>query len=111
MKGNCARRIPKFLGIAIVAIAVVTFVVMMLWNWLAPVLFGWHAITFWQALGLLVLCRLLFGGFRRGGGWGHGRWRRRMMERWDAMTPEERERLRKGLAQGSSSSPAPEPMV
>jgi hypothetical protein len=37
-------------------------VVMHLWNWLLPMLFGWRQITFWQALGLLVLCRILFGG-------------------------------------------------
>ena len=37
-------------------------VVMHLWNWLLPPLFGWRQITFWQALGLLALCRILFGG-------------------------------------------------
>ena len=46
-----------------------------------------------QAVGLLVLCRLLFGGLR-GHGW-HGR--AGMLERWEQMTPEERERLRTGL--------------
>lgn len=34
----------------------------LLWNWLLPSLFGWHEITFGQALALLVLCRILFGG-------------------------------------------------
>jgi hypothetical protein len=52
-------------------------------------------ITFWQALGLLVLSRLLFGGFR--GGARHGHWRGRMAERWQQMTPEERDRFRTGL--------------
>ena len=41
-------------------------IVMHLWNWLLPPLFGWHTVGFWQALGLLVLCRILFGGFRNG---------------------------------------------
>jgi hypothetical protein len=36
---------------------------MHLWNWLLPPLFGWRQITFWQALGILALCRILFGGF------------------------------------------------
>jgi hypothetical protein len=45
-------------------------VVMHLWNWLLPMLFGWRQISFWQALGLLILCRILFGGF---GGHGHDR--------------------------------------
>ncbi len=31
-------------------------VVMHLWNWLMPMLFGLHAITFWQGIGLLILC-------------------------------------------------------
>ena len=34
-------------------------VVMQLWNWLLPALFGWRQITFWQGLGLLALCRIL----------------------------------------------------
>ena len=41
-------------------------VVRQLWNWLMPALFGRHEVTFWQALGLLALCRILFGGFGRG---------------------------------------------
>jgi hypothetical protein len=70
-------------------------VVMHLWNWLLPMLFGWRQITFWQALGILVLCRILFGGF---GGHGHdrGRSRRRWREDWERMSPEERERFRHG---------------
>ena len=52
-------------------------VVMHLWNWLAPALFGLRLITFWQALGLLALCRILFGGFGLGGG-GHRSKSRRM---------------------------------
>jgi len=38
-------------------------IVLHLWNWLLPSLFGWREITFWQAVGLLALCRILFGGF------------------------------------------------
>ena len=68
-------------------------VVMHLWNWLLPMLFGWRLITFWQALGLLVLCRLLFGGFGGHGGPGRARRRRAMAERWEALTPEEREKF------------------
>lgn len=37
-------------------------VVMVLWNWLLPSLFGWPALTFWKALGLLALCRILSAG-------------------------------------------------
>jgi hypothetical protein len=93
----------KKLWIALIAPpAIVLFVwlfgeiVMHLWNWLLPSLFGWHSITFWQALGLLVLCRILFGGFGNSGNrGGHGR--RRGPEMWESMTPEEREAFRQSM--------------
>jgi hypothetical protein len=44
--------------------------VMLLWNWLLPPLFGWPEITLLQGFGLLALCRILFGGFGKGGGGG-----------------------------------------
>jgi hypothetical protein len=66
---------------------------MHLWNWLLPELFGWRPIGFWQALGLLVLCRILFGGFGCHGS-GSSRMQRRMAERWERMIPEEREKFR-----------------
>ena len=77
--------------------------VMHLWNWLLPTLFGWRQITFWQAVGLLALCRILFGGWSSHGGHGprsnmrrrmDDRMRQRMDERWEKMTPEEREKFR-----------------
>jgi len=71
-------------------------VVMRLWNWLTPALFGWPLIGFWQAVGLLALCRILFGGFG-GGGMHRSHFRRRMAERWDKMTPEERGKFCQGL--------------
>ena len=70
-------------------------VVKQLWNWLLPELFGWREITFWQAIGLLTLCRILFGGFGLHGS-DHSKSRRRRAERWERMTPEERERIRRG---------------
>ena len=87
-------------------------VVMLLWNWLAPTLFGLQQVTFWQALGLLVLCRILFGGFGGGGHRSHSgrrfkeRMRERMEERLEEMTPEERERLRQAFqARGGQTTP------
>ena len=76
------------------------YVVMRLWNWLTPTIFGWHMITFWQALGLLVLVRILFGGLGLPGRAGpgiRGRMRDRMRERWEHMSEEERERFRQGM--------------
>jgi hypothetical protein len=68
-------------------------IVLHLWNWLLPPLFGWRQITFWQAIGLLVLCRILFGGVS-GRGMHRSNYRHRMAERWEHMTPEEREKFR-----------------
>lgn len=83
--------------------AIGSAVVMSLWNWLLPPLLGLHLITFWQALGILVLCRLLFGGLGRHGGFRPNfrrRMRERWAERWEHMTPEERERFRQGMRCG-----------
>jgi len=86
----------KFVLFAATILVVVGFVVMSLWNWLMPSLFGWTLINFWQALGLLILSRILFGGFR-GRPAGYMYWRPRMIERWEQMTPEEREKFRQGM--------------
>ncbi len=80
-------------------------IVLCLWNWLLPPLFGWRELTFWQALGLLALCRILFGG---SGGHGSVRSnvRRRMEERCDRMTPEERERFRQRMRERFGFGPS-----
>jgi hypothetical protein len=80
-------------------------VVRLLWNWLLPPLFGGRPITFWQALGILALCRILFGGFSGRGSY-RSRFRRRMAERWEHMTPEERERLRQRMRERFGFGPS-----
>jgi hypothetical protein len=89
---------PLAIGGFLLFIAIGGFVVHQLWNWLLPSLFGWPSLTFWQALGLLALCRILFGRF---GGRGFGPpafARRHMAARWERMSPEERERFRQGMS-------------
>jgi hypothetical protein len=83
-----------FFFLALVGLTVFSTIVMLLWNALIPAIFHLTAITFYQALGLLILAKILFGGFR--GGWGGcgGRWRHKMQQRWMNMTPEERERFK-----------------
>lgn len=91
--------------LAILGMALFAFiggeVVKQLWNWLMPPLFGWREVTFWQALGILALCRILFGGFGRHGG------------HRSNMTPEQRERFRQGVRRrfgfGPTNLPAPPP--
>lgn len=75
-------------------------IVRLLWNGLLPELFGFPQVTFWQALGLLALSRILFGGLGMGGGS-----RRRRAEPWAGMTPEERERFRARM--NSAQGPTP----
>ncbi|HYM75538.1 MAG TPA: hypothetical protein VE377_06115 [Candidatus Dormibacteraeota bacterium] len=111
----------KLIWIAPLAItAIVAFVfaggwvVQHLWNWLVPWLFGWHQVSFWQALGLLALCRILFGSWGGHHG-GRSNFRRRMGEKWDRMTPEEREKFRQKWGSrcggfGEPSSGAKEPV-
>ena len=88
-----AMRIFGKAVVVLIVIAALGWVVMTLWNGVVPAAFaGAHVIDYWHALGLLVLSRILFGGFRGHGGW-HGR---RHWRRWEQMTPEEREKFQQG---------------
>ncbi|HEY2294548.1 MAG TPA: hypothetical protein VGM86_27935 [Thermoanaerobaculia bacterium] len=88
-------RVLKIVGIGILALGVFGLVVKTLWNWLMPELFGVHPITFAQALGVWILSRILLAGFH--GNKNDRRWRGRLIDRWEWMTPEEREKLRARL--------------
>jgi len=80
MRPRCKNLIwiaPLAILAMVIFVAVGGKVVMDLWNYLLPSLFGWRVITFWQALGILVLCRVLFGGHGWGGS-GRSNFRRRM---------------------------------
>ncbi len=83
------------IALVVLGAAALGAIVMALWNGLMPSLFGLRPLHFWQALGLLILARLLFGGFHRHGHGFHRR--RRMIQRWERMTPEEREKFLQGL--------------
>lgn len=64
-------------GLALAALVAALFgwIVQYLWNWLMPALFGLPVVTFWQAAGLVLLSRLLFGNI---GGGHHGKgWKKR----------------------------------
>ena len=108
MRGRWFLHVLRFVLIAAAFIAVFGLAVMGLWNWLFPALFGWHRIAYVQALGVLLLARILFGRFwgRPGGNWG---WRGRMAERWQAMSPEEREKFRQGMRGRCGGFRPPEP--
>jgi len=86
----------KFMFFAFVFTVVLGGTTMLLWNWLMPALFGMAHISFWQAIGILVLSKLLFGGFglRGGGHWRHQYAKQHWQARWEKMTPEEREKCK-----------------
>jgi amino acid transporter len=98
MKSKWLLKAGKMLAIAIIVVFVIGCVVMLLWNALVPELFKGPVITYWQAIGLLVLSHILLRG------WGHDRhhWRHerlsyKLEQRLAGMTPEEREKFKNRL--------------
>jgi H+/Cl- antiporter ClcA len=97
MKSWWFWKASKFLVVALLGAFVLGTVVMVLWNALIPDLFKGPTVTFWQAIGLLVLSHILlrgWGRWRYANGWRHDRWKHRMEEKLAAMTPEEREKYK-----------------
>ena len=83
--------IPIFIG----GLFLFNWAVMLLWNAVLPAVLGVKAITFWQALGILVLSKILFGGFGGGRRWrGGSQWKEKMKQRFEGMTPEQREKFK-----------------
>lgn len=103
---SCKMKCWKIGLMVVVGVAALGWVVMLLWNWLIPTLFyGGKEIDYVQAMGVLLLSKILFGGFR-----GHGcpgRWHK---HRWEQMTPEEREKFQSGIRGccGKSKQESPE---
>jgi hypothetical protein len=106
IRQHIAKRIAKAIAIGIAGVIAITIfiflggkVVQLLWNWLMPMLFGLREVTFWQAVGILALSRILFGGFGMGGG--------NRSRRWDRhMSAEERERLRSRMRDRCGAEPS-----
>ena len=72
MRGKSPAMIAGMVVLGIIAISGLAilfgFTVMWLWNWLMPELFGLPMLTFWKAVGVVILSKLLFGGFGGKGG-------------------------------------------
>ena len=86
------RKIAGIILLVIIGIGAFGAIVMLLWNALMPDIFHLPQITFWQALGLLLLSKILFSSFRGGGP--KRRMKDRLTEKWMTMTPEEREKFK-----------------
>jgi len=93
MRRRLREKVPAIIFFCILILVGLSFIVMLLWNAILPDIVNAGTISFWQSMGLLVLAKILFGGF---GGWRHKRqhWRERMHEKWQAMTPEEKEKFK-----------------
>jgi hypothetical protein len=92
--------VVKFMVFGLVALVVIGLVTQTLWNWLMPVLFAGPIITFWQALGLLLLSKILFWSFGKGGMHNRGRrghWGYYWSEKWKNMSPEDREKFKQKM--------------
>ena len=105
------KKVWKILCIIVMVpafIALVGFVTMSLWNWLVPSLFAGPLITFWQALGLLVLSRILIGFPKGGGERGCSRkkrmWKEKMQAKMEHLSPEEKEKMKDAFSRCMSSS-------
>ena len=104
MRTHWFAKVLQVVIVLLIVIAGFGQAVLQLWNHLMPQIFGLKPLTFWQAVGLLVLSRILIGGLR--GGWGHGGyWRARMAARWERMSEEERAQFRAGLRHRCGARP------
>ena len=97
MKTVFRKRWYLFIPLIVLAFVAFGFLTMHLWNWLMPVLFHLPEITFWQTIGLMILSRLILGGFGCHHGRGHHHCRRQMHEKWENMTPVEREQFKEHI--------------
>ena len=87
------KKIPFVIAIVAAAVFVVSSVVMLLWNNILPAVLHVGVITFWQAAGIILLCKILFSGFR-GRRMGGMMWKKQMFGKWQDMTDEEKEMFR-----------------
>ena len=97
---NRVGRILLWVLFGVLFIVVIGFITQQLWNWLVPTLFNGPVIGFWQALGLLLLSKILFSGFGKKCHGGHGRppyWKSRLHEKFAGMTAEEREAFKQKM--------------
>lgn len=113
-KKNLYWLVPLVIAINVPFVFLGGWLVMLLWNWLLPSIFSFHTVTFWQALGLLLLSRILFSGFHFQGSRRRGSLIDRLLRLSDSidadssrkLSKEERERLRERMQEslGDSSS-------
>jgi len=109
MKDHRMKKFPKFLFIIVPIILLIPLAVMLLWNSLLPVLFGFKTITYVQALGLFILFRLLNGhiGPRSWGGRPNRFKMAFMKEKWNSLSEEEKIQWRDHMNKGEMGRHTP----
>ena len=94
MKPNWKRRRPLFILAIAAGVFAFTGIVMILWNAILPGVLHVTAISFWQAMGILALSKILFGGFRGRRHFGGWHMKKHMYMKWQNMTDEEKEKMK-----------------
>ncbi len=98
----------KFTLFAVAGVLLLGYLMMYLWNWLVPELFNGPSLSLLQAIGLFVLAKLLFGGFKhKGACWGghcgelnhRGRWKQKFEDKMSKLSPEEKEKFRQHVSE------------
>lgn len=99
MKKYWMKKIPIVILIAGTAIFAFSGVVMLLWNAVLASVLHISTITFFQAMGILLLAKILFGGFRgrRNCGGGGRHWKMHMWKKWAGMSPEQQEQFKSSI--------------
>lgn len=100
MKTWWLKKIAGGIIIVFAMAAILSFIVMNLWNAIIPDLFNGPYITFWQSAGLLLLSHILlrgWGPWRYARGWKHNHWSKKLEEKLESLTPEEREKYKEML--------------
>ena len=99
-----SKQIGKSLGLGVlmvVAFLALVYIFMYIWNRTIPAVFGLKEIDYWQALGLLVISRIMIGGF--GFRWANAGkqkfWRERVKMKMQHMSPDERDEFKRKLSQ------------
>lgn len=109
-------KVVRFIIFAVLFLAIGGFITMGLWNWLIPLLFHGPELTFWQTVGLLILSKILFGGFGHRGGrrdWKREKcmhwkekfgdnWKEKMEEKFKGMSDEEKEKFKQNFKRSFS---------
>ncbi len=90
----CFKKVAGIIVLVLAVTAILSGVIMSLWNSILVAVLGVKIITFWQALGILVLSKILFGGFSKGFGRHRHQMGQEMRDKWEKMDSGEREQFK-----------------